>query len=209
MTVYSSLRRLVVDGEFPADRRVTEAELSDLLNVSRTPVREALSRLEGDGLVHAQGRGVRVRSLDRSELVAILEARAALEAWAAGKAADRVAAGDVAPARLGELGHLADEIDAVTRSGDLVAATRANRSLHQSIARLARNPAVDHTLDTWWDQIVVATRSGLREHRRIDDVDAEHRVILSALAAGDAAGARTATETHALHTLMVVKETSR
>ncbi|GAA1772807.1 GntR family transcriptional regulator [Agromyces lapidis] len=205
MTVYQRLRRLVVDGELPVGLRVSEAELSTRLEVSRTPVREALSRLEGAGLVDAQGRGVRVRALEPDELAAVFEARAALESWAAGRAAERVAAGEVAPIALRELQALADAADAATRAGELETATRANRAFHQSLARLAANPAVDEALDGWWDRIVVATRHGLEDPPRVEQVDDEHRRLIAALAAGDPAGAREAAEAHALRTIAIVK----
>ncbi|GAA1942719.1 GntR family transcriptional regulator [Agromyces allii] len=207
MTVYAALRRLVVDGEIPTDRRVSEAELSARLQVSRTPVREALSRLEGDGLVDAQGRGVRVRVLPPAELEAVLEARAALESWAAGRLAERVGDGEIAPARLAELDALADASDAATRAGDLSTATHANREFHEAVARLAGNPVVEQTLATWWDRLVVATRSGLREPARVEQVDAEHRAILAAIRAGDADAARRATVAHAQHTIDTVRGT--
>ena len=62
---------MVVSGALDSRERITEAELAARLGISRTPVREALQRLEGDGLVLAQGRGVRVRVLSIDELVAV------------------------------------------------------------------------------------------------------------------------------------------
>ena len=80
---------MILAGEFRDTERVTEADLAKRLSVSRTPVREALLRLEGEGLVFAQGRGVRMRYLSRSELIEVFEARAVLEGLAAERAAQR------------------------------------------------------------------------------------------------------------------------
>ena len=166
--------------------------------MSRTPVREALFRLDGEGLVFARGRGVRLRVLAGRELLEVFEARAALEGWAMGRVADLVGAGEIAPARLAELDQLADVTNTLTEEGNLTAATESNRLFHQAATRLAENPTVDETLQLWWDQITIATREGLDKPKRVRDVDAEHRILLAALRAGDRAAARGCAEQHAL-----------
>lgn len=64
MDVYDEVRGLIVLGTYPAGQPVTELELCERIGVSRTPVREALRRLESDGLVRAARRGVTVVELD-------------------------------------------------------------------------------------------------------------------------------------------------
>src|SRR5690349_23874271 len=97
MTVYDQLRDLIVGGDIPA--KISESELAERLQVSRTPVREALERLHGDGLVDARGRGVRLKTLDARELRAVYRVRAALEGLTAELAAERQQAGEIAPAK--------------------------------------------------------------------------------------------------------------
>lgn len=200
MSTYSQLRTLVVSGELDPAGRFSEAELAERLQVSRTPVREALQRLEGDGLVHAQGRGVRVRTLDADELSDILAARAGLEGWALGQSARRVAAGEVAPARLDHLNALADAAHAHTVAGDLARAADANRAFHEAAAALCENAVVVDTLARWWDRITVSTRRSIQSPHRVQEVDREHRAMLDALRAGDAEAARVAAESHSLAT---------
>ncbi|WP_448003535.1 GntR family transcriptional regulator [Agromyces bauzanensis] len=200
MSTYGELRNLVVSGELDPANRFSEAELAERLEVSRTPVREALQRLEGDGLVYAQGRGVRVRTLDTQQLGDIFSARAGLEGWALFLAARRVAAGEVAPARLEAVTALADAAHEHTIAGDLARAAEANRAFHEAAAALCENSVVIDTLARWWDQITVSTRRSIQAPHRVPEVDREHRAILDALRAGDAAAARTATESHSLAT---------
>jgi DNA-binding GntR family transcriptional regulator len=191
---------MVVSGEMAPDARVSEADLARRLDVSRTPVREALSRLDGDGLVHAQGRGVTVRQLSSQDLATLFDARAGLESWAVYRVAQFVAEGELPPARLNELDAQADRADEFSKAGDVSSASFANREFHEAITRLARNPVIDGTLSRWWDQIIVATRSVLDDEATIRRVDVEHREILAAIRAGDATAARVAAEAHVLHT---------
>ncbi|WP_022892761.1 GntR family transcriptional regulator [Agromyces subbeticus] len=208
MTVYDELRELVLGGALDQATRFSESSLAERLDVSRTPVREALQRLEADGLVVAQGRGVRVHMRDADELAELYEARSALDGHAASALATLVRRGEMAPARLTELDAIADETDALTRSGDLPAATERNRGFHQRIAQLAGNTVVVATLDRYWDQIVVSTRHRLGERERVASVHDEHRDILARIAAGDADGARLAAADHALTTRRIATERS-
>ncbi|GAB4529107.1 MAG: GntR family transcriptional regulator [Roseibium sp.] len=82
--VLSALRRLITDGRIPAGRKITEVELSGLLNVSRTPIRLALKTLEVEGLIQKRdGRGYSVCNLDFEDVSQAYEVRSALEGLAA------------------------------------------------------------------------------------------------------------------------------
>jgi DNA-binding GntR family transcriptional regulator len=196
MTVYDQLRELIVGGDLPD--RVSESELAERLHVSRTPIREALERLHGDGLVDARGRGVRLKTLDPSQLRAVYRVRAALEGLTAELVAERQAAGEIAPAELERLARAADE---ATRAGDLAAGAAHNRAFHLRIAELADNPPALDALRRIWDQIVVSTRRSLVAPARATAVDAEHRRLLDAIAMADPAEAAAAARTHVLNTL--------
>lgn len=200
MSAYDRLRELIVSGELAPDGTVPESHLAERLGVSRTPVREALQRLEGDGVVIAQGRGVRVRVLTVEQLSDVLTARAGLEGWALELAARRWAAGEIPPARVDALRAQARDADIRGRSGDLARAAGSNRRFHEGCAALAGNAAIGAALSRWWDQITLSTRRSIRRPARMDAVDAEHREILAALVAGDGAAARSAAMRHALAT---------
>lgn len=196
MSTYEALKELVVSGAIDPRKRASESQLASQLGVSRTPVREALQRLEGDGLVDAQGRGIRVRVMGSSEIADLLVARAGLEGWAAYLAAQRVADGMVPPVRTMELERLAKETDSLTRSGDVVGGADANREFHRKLAELSENADIVLTLASWWDRVTVSTRDTIRTPDRVEDVDHEHRLILQALKAGQPEAARKAVETH-------------
>lgn len=200
MSVYESLRSIVIDGTLPPHERVAESVLAERLGVSRTPVREALQRLEGDGLIEAQGRGVRLRVLTDAEIDDLYTARAGLEGWAARLAAQRVAEGEIAPRRLDELEALAAAAHRPTAGRDLARAAETNRAFHEAVTALAGRPAIDAALQRWWDQITVSTRRSLQPPQRTAVVRTEHESILTALRAGDATAARDAAEQHVLAT---------
>jgi len=199
MTVYDELRELIVTGDLPA--KLSESELAERLKVSRTPVREALERLHGDGLVDARGRGVRLISLTPPELRHVYRVRAALEALTAELVAERQAAGEIAPAALAGLKRLAGAADEATRTGDLAQGAASNRAFHLRIAELAANPPALDALRRIWDQIVVSTRRTLVAPNRAEAVDAEHRRLLDAIEQGAAPAAADAAKTHVVNTL--------
>jgi DNA-binding GntR family transcriptional regulator len=205
MTVRAQLRELIVSGALDAGARVSEAELAARLSVSRTPIREALACLDGDGLVDAAGRGVRVRTLSGDELIAVYRVRSALEALAAETAAASQAAGRIAPAALTELDELAEQTDAATRAGDLESAALLNRAFHRATVVLAANSVALELLDRLWDRIIVTTRSSLAAPARADEVDREHRTLVARIRAGDAAGAASAARGHVLATLEALR----
>lgn len=87
--VYERLRQAIVEGSIRPNERLIEAELAERLNVSRTPVRETMLRLAGDGLIVNHRRGWVVREHSPEEVREVYEVRAALEGFAARLAAER------------------------------------------------------------------------------------------------------------------------
>ena len=206
MDVYDEVRGLIVLGTYPAGQPVTEMELCERLGVSRTPVREALRRLESDGLVRAARRGVTVVELDAKALRDAYLVRASLEALTAELAARRQRDGELSPASLARLVEHADLADQATRQGDLVAGVRHNRAFHQHVATLADNAAALEVLDRIWDQITVSTRASLTASARPGLVDDEHRRLIEAITHGDPQDAAAHAREHILATMSVLTE---
>ncbi|WP_191243743.1 GntR family transcriptional regulator [Amycolatopsis deserti] len=200
-TTYDRVRELIVGGAFPPGGRLTELDLSQRLAVSRTPVREALRRLESDGLVASGQRGVTVVRLSDGELREAYLVRASLEALTAELAARRQQAGEIAPAALARLTGHAEDADRATRDGDLATGVRHNREFHRHIAVLSGNSLALGFLDRVWDRIVVSTRDSLAAPSRTGQVDDEHRRLVAAITAGDAATAAALARDHVLSTL--------
>jgi GntR family transcriptional repressor for pyruvate dehydrogenase complex len=190
------------------DRLPTEVELVRQLGVSRTVVREALSRLRNAGLIEPrQGIGVfvlprRTRPLDldaadtKAKVLQIVEVRRAMEGEAASLAAARATPRDLARMR-----QALDTIDsAVAAGGDGV---DEDLAFHRSIAESTGNAVMVSTVRYLGD----VSRSGIRvtranEARRndfIEAVRAEHHAILAAIEAGDPEAARAAARRHMKH----------
>lgn len=94
--VYDEMRRAVVEGRYPPGLRLVEQRLAEEFMVSRTPVREALRRLEAEGLVVVErNRGAQVRHLSPQEIADLYDARSRLEAYAAELAAERCSEADI------------------------------------------------------------------------------------------------------------------
>lgn len=90
MTVYERIRRAIIEGEHPPGSRLVEQRLAEDLGVSRTPVREALRRLDAEGLVVVEpNRGAQVPERSAAEVADLYDARSRLEAYAAELAAAR------------------------------------------------------------------------------------------------------------------------
>ncbi len=191
----------------PGDKLPTEADLVAQFAVSRTVVREAISRLKSLGLVDSrQGSGVFVKRAGFSPLnfdarhaeskqavIQIVEVRRALEAEVAGLAAQRRTAADVKRIR-----KAVDALDKAVRSGNDGVAEDVN--YHRAIADAARNPFLISTLDYLQQFLRGSTRvTRANEARRADFMDQvrnEHEAIARAIEAGDPAKARQAAARH-------------
>jgi DNA-binding GntR family transcriptional regulator len=205
-TAYERLRERVVAGDVALGERLAEVPLAADLGVSRATVREALRRLESEGLIQPDGRSLRVAAMDERELHSALLMRASLEALHAELAAERVGLGEVAPAALRRLRERADAAERATDAGDYDRAARANRSFHQAIDALADSPVSARAVDQLWDRLVVTTRQSLRPPGRGAVVNEEHRQLIAAIEAADGSGAATIAMRHVRATMQVADD---
>jgi len=189
---YLRLREAIVSGRLQPNERLVEAELTNLLGVSRTTVRTALVRLAHEGLVvHERNRGARVRYVGDQEAVEIVLARAALEALAVRQAAENATASDVADLRaiLREMRSRLDE-------GDLLGASEENAVLHAKLLELSGNRTVVRLVSGLKSQLVRFQYRTILVPGRSERSFAEHSAIVDAVAAGDADGAEAAMRGH-------------
>lgn len=176
-----------------------ERALSDQLAMGRTPVREALKRLQTEGLlVPASVRGGLVAARVPSDAVAsIYQVRAALESVAAELAAGRAHRGELSSAQMDELAHRADVVRECIASGDSDGATEANSAFHRYIAQLAANPYLERPLGQLWSRITLSALSNLVvDAEWATTVNADHAEIVRCISAGDAAGAADVARVH-------------
>jgi DNA-binding GntR family transcriptional regulator len=182
---YQRIRDLLVNGELPSGTALTERQLSADLAMSRTPVREAVRRLQADGLIAALDRGLVVAALSPSEVIDAYEVRAALEALAAELAAIRSRDGQLAPAQIGTLREHAEAVAAASAGENAAGASQANLRFHRWIAGLAGNAFVEDALRRLWDRIAVSSLSNLTDRRWSSEVADHHDEIVAAIAGGE------------------------
>lgn len=135
------LRALILDGEYRPDERLVEEQLAERLGVSRTPVRQALTMLEAEGLVEiAPNRGAVVCSFSIEDVWDIYDLRAVLEGYAARRAADRINEEELE--RLKELAEEQEEISpekAPNREEAIRRIVEVNQRFHGTIVEASRN----------------------------------------------------------------------
>lgn len=172
----------------PGDRLV-ENELADRFGVSRTPIREALQRLETQALLTRDGRSLIVASLDHTQLSELYVVRGELEGLAA-----RLAARHATPE---EIGVLRDMLESDrTLEGNPEALSRANRRFHHQIHLASHNRFLIRQLDLVHRSMALLATTSLTAAGRAKDTLQEHERILSAIEKGDGDGAYTALRDH-------------
>lgn len=138
---YEKLRNGIVSGNYPPGTHLVETSLAEALGVSRTPVREALTRLQQDGLVERGSRGLQVRQRSSAEILEIFEVRIVLEGTAAKLAAERHTEVD----RIRIQSHLAKLGENQNASPSELASI--NREFHRSIWYASHNRALIDMLE--------------------------------------------------------------
>jgi DNA-binding GntR family transcriptional regulator len=182
---YRRLRASILAGEFEPGERISELTASARLKMSRTPIREALRRLQSDGLVMPSGRGVVIATLLPSQILDTYRVRAVLEGLTAELAASRHAKGEIAPSEFAALRAIQHEIDDCIDRADAAGAARANVAFHRHIALLADNPVLDEALGRLWDKILISSSNNLTSPIWSASVKEHHEAIVAAVASGD------------------------
>jgi DNA-binding GntR family transcriptional regulator len=196
---YRQVRELLLAGQFQPGDRLNEVDLSESLGMSRTPVREALRRLQSDGLVTPTGRGVVVAALSTEDLRHALDLQGALETLAAELAAARQRDGQLPPAEIDALHRAAEEVEQRGAAGDVLGVWRANLSFHQRIAELSGNPLLVESLGRIWARFAVVSLHNLRRRQHLGPDHPGHpghRALVAAIAAGEPETAALAAREH-------------
>src|SRR6266478_4014996 len=187
VVAYGALLDMILRGTIAAGEPVTERLIAVRLGMSRTPVREAVRRLEGEGTLERQrGGALVVRPYSMEEFLHVLAVRRLLEGEAARLAAGKIAPSVIAEARA-RIARLRDE-----GLGDV--ARQDDRDFHTAIAAASGNPVLATTIGDLRKRTAMFRLGRLPE--RVDQVCDEHLAIVEALAAGDGEAARTAMQTH-------------
>ncbi|MEI4473873.1 GntR family transcriptional regulator [Frigidibacter sp. MR17.24] len=188
--IYVSLREAIITGDIAAGTRLREVELAELVGASRTPLREALSRLAGDGLLTPLEKGgVEVVDIE-SERDDIHAIRVGLDCTAVRLAAERVTEEE-----LGTLWALVREREEMDVS-DTEGRSRNNRELHDLIRRASRNPRLVTMIEQYQEFFLSAETLGRLTAEESQRLASEHREIVAAMAARNPDAAAKALRDH-------------
>ena len=199
--VYSRLRSAIIAGHFAPGERFVERALTERLQVSRTPIREAIKRLEQEGLVVCYPhRGCFVRNPSYDEAREAYEMRRVAEGVAGELAATRATA-----AELQAICDLLAATRARLEAGDREEILLRNDEFHRLQARGARNTFLEQHLTTLWAYVDLLRGRWWREADRAFATQSEHEAIADALMRRDPALARQRNESHVDNAWSVVE----
>lgn len=186
---YLSILDAIDTGIYRPGDRLVESELAERFGMSRTPIREALQRLETQSLLTRDGRSLIVASLDHNELAELYVVRTELEGLAA-----RLAARHAAPEEIRVLRDMVEEDRNLL--GDPAALSRANRRFHRQIHLASHNRFLVQQLDLVYRSMALLATTSLAVEGREKDALSEHQQIVEAIGRGDGDAAYAALSSH-------------
>ncbi|MEV5493486.1 GntR family transcriptional regulator [Streptomyces bobili] len=183
--VYTHVKQGVLDRSYEGGTLLTEGELAEVVGVSRTPVREALLRLEMEGLIKLYPKkGALVLPVSAQEIADVVETRLLVEEYAARKAVP------TPPGLVERLEELLARQKAQAAAGDLAGAAVTDRRFHAEIVRCGGNDILSRLYDQLRDRQLRMGVAVMHSHPdRISKTLTEHEEILNALRLGDAEAA--------------------
>jgi DNA-binding GntR family transcriptional regulator len=202
---YLALRRGILQGDLAPGERLRSDALAGELKVSRTPVREALRKLEAEGLVQRSGSGLIVREFTEEDLTELFYVREALEGMAA-----RLAAENATPTEIAEIREMLDDMEAVGQRGDLIALRPLTAEYHRLVGRAAHNGRLLQSLENLLAHVrQMRTSTLLQIEGRAAEALKEHRDLLQAIEARDAERAEKVARAHRRKTLELRRQLLR
>jgi DNA-binding GntR family transcriptional regulator len=189
---YFAIRELIVTLELSPGSIVSERGLQKRLGVGRTPVREALQRLEGESLIEVYPRrGIFVSNVNVLDLGVLSEVRIALEGFAARLAAERATAADRAATA-----ELIADLEELSATADERLLIDLDQRIHRHVYRCAHNSFLETTLDGYYVLTLRIWFLALDRVNRLGDAVKEHLELLVAIRDGDPARAEDAMKRH-------------
>lgn len=180
--VYVALRKAIINGKLPAGSKLVEGQIAAHLGVSRNPVREALRKLEQDGLVvHNPNHGVTVSGVTRQQGLEIVAVREVLEALGC-----RLAATNMTPADVEDLRAILRRSSESLAAGDLDELVATESGFHERLAQLSGNATLARILTDLRETILRFRRAAIQAPDRPEQAIIEHARIIDALETGDA-----------------------
>lgn len=179
--VFTTLRQAILKGELKPGERLMEISLANRLGVSRTPIREAIRKLELEGLVVMVPRkGAHVAKITLQELNDVLEVRRGLEELAITKACERIT-----DEELDNLDKSATRFEKLLRSGDLLELAAEDVTFHDRIYEATHNRRLIQILNNLREQMYRFRLEYLKEESSRKNLCEEHKLICRALRSRD------------------------
>lgn len=183
--VFNTLRQAILRGELKPGERLMEIQLANKLGVSRTPIREAIRKLELEGLVLMIPRkGAEVADIKEKNLRDVLEVRSALETLSVRLACERIT-----DEQIEELKRAAKEFKFTLKSGDITKIAEADVKFHDVIYEATENKKLIQLLNNLREQMYRYRMEYLKDRKSHSRLAAEHEEILAALENRDEAAA--------------------
>lgn len=195
--VLEQLRQAIVSGDLTPGQALRQDALAKRFGVSRVPLREALSTLEGEGqVVYEPHRGYKVARLSMDDLLEVYRIRELLEGEAARLAVERAD-----PDVVDQMRRAADEVNAAAEAGDLLTMTEANRRFHFILVKAAGMPRLERLVQVLWDATDTYRFVYYGSSTNREVVRREHDLIIEAFAAGDVEALIAMLELHRQHAI--------
>ncbi len=193
--VYEELKRQIMVGEILPGTRMMEVELADEMGVSRTPVREAIRKMEKEGLVTIEPRrGAYVSDISVQEMVDVLEVRQDLEGMAAA-----IAARKIRDQQKTALLELSERYRKAIDSGNIAEIIDLDEEFHKNIVGISENKTLIQMVSKLQELALRFRYMYYEDFSRFRNQPAEHQLITEAIISGDSEGARRLAEEHLSH----------
>lgn len=190
--VFNTLRQAILRGELKPGERLMELHLADQLGVSRTPIREAIRKLELEGLVNMiPRRGAEVARITEKNLKDVLEVRRALDAFSCELACDRIT-----PAETEMLRQACEEFEQATRSRDAAVIAKADVKLHNIIVLATGNDRLMEMINNLSEQVYRYRFEYIKDTSNYEKLVEEHRIIYESILRKDKKTAAEMAKTH-------------
>ena len=189
--VYEKLEDDIVYGVYKRGEVLTELKLAESLGVSRTPIREALRRLEQERMIEDSGKGSVVRGITKEDLLDIMDVRLRIEGLAT-----RYAAENITPEGVEELTHLIDLQEFYHSKGDIARLQTVDDEFHSAICRLSMHNILNDTLIPLHRKTRLYRKIAMEDHERSPKTLQEHREIYEAIINGDGPKAKLLMKQH-------------
>ncbi len=190
--VYQMLRDEICSGKYAPGTWLQEKELAERIGVSRSPIREALKTLVGDGLlIEVPNKGVFTKTFTDRDIDEIFDMRLMLETYSIHRCSSRLTS-----ARIQKLFDLLEHLEQTYSEKDLESYTVFDEDLHRFIVEMSENSLVGSTYERVRSMNQQFRVLSLSSQRRFEESLIEHRHIVHALAVGDFNGAERVLRTH-------------